>query len=329
MFLTGFDSKMLNTLYVDKNLKYHGLIQAFSRTNRIVNEKKSQGNIVCFRNLKDATDDAIALFSNKEARDIILMKPYEDYIEQFNKAFVALMTIVPSVNSVDSLIDENEQMEFIKTFREIMRLKNVLTGFSEFNYNDLSMTEQQFEDYKSKYLDLYERVKHDKEANKVSILDEVDFELELIRVDEINVAYILRLLAKYRESSEEQKETMKRNIMSVVSGQEHLRSKRELIEEFIDKNLMGITDTDTIDEEFDKFLEEQKTGELEQLCEEESLDKKVVKGVVETYLYDQRKPLNDDISNTLTNTYPLLERRKVVARVLEKIMGHIEKFYDY
>lgn len=329
MFLTGFDSKMLNTLYVDKNLKYHGLIQAFSRTNRIVNEKKSQGNIVCFRNLKDATDDAIALFSNKEARDIILMKPYEDYIEQFNKAFVALMTIVPSVNSVDSLIDENEQMEFIKTFREIMRLKNVLTSFSEFNYNDLSMTEQQFEDYKSKYLDLYERVKHDKEANKVSILDEVDFELELIRVDEINVAYILRLLAKYRESSEEQKESMKRNIMSVVSGQEHLRSKRELIEEFIDKNLMGITDTDTIDDEFDKFLEEQKTGELEQLCEEESLDKKVVKGVVETYLYDQRKPLNDDISNTLTNSYPLLERRKVVARVLEKIMGHIEKFYEY
>jgi type I restriction enzyme R subunit len=329
MFLTGFDSKMLNTLYVDKNLKYHGLIQAFSRTNRIVNEKKSQGNIVCFRNLKDATDDAIALFSNKEARDIILMKPYEDYIEQFNKAFVALMTIVPSVNSVDSLIDENEQMEFIKTFREIMRLKNVLTSFSEFNYNDLSMTEQQFEDYKSKYLDLYERVKHDKEANKVSILDEVDFELELIRVDEINVAYILRLLAKYTESSMEQKESMKRNIMSVVSGQEHLRSKRELIEEFIDKNLMGITDTDTIDDEFDKFLEEQKTGELEQLCEEESLDKKVVKGVVETYLYDQRKPLNDDISNTLTNSYPLLERRKIVARVLEKIMGHIEKFYDY
>ena len=329
MFLTGFDSKMLNTLYVDKNLKYHGLIQAFSRTNRIVNEKKSQGNIVCFRNLKDATDDAIALFSNKEARDIILMKPYEDYIEQFNKAFVALMTIVPSVNSVDSLIDENEQMEFIKTFREIMRLKNVLTGFSEFNYNDLSMTEQQFEDYKSKYLDLYERVKHDKEANKVSILDEVDFELELIRVDEINVAYILRLLAKYTESSTEQKESMKRNIMSVISGQEHLRSKRELIEEFIDKNLMGITDTDTIDDEFDKFLEEQKIGELERLCEEESLDKKEVTSVVETYLYDQRKPLNDDISNTLTNSYPLLERRKVVARVLEKIMGHIEKFYEF
>ena len=329
MFLTGFDSKMLNTLYVDKNLKHHGLIQAFSRTNRIVNEKKSQGNIVCFRNLKDATDDAIALFSNKEAKDIILMKPYEDYIEQFNKAFVALMTIAPSVNSVDSLIDENEQLEFIKTFREIMRLRNVLTGFSEFSYNDLSMTEQQFEDYKSKYLDLYERIKHEKEVHKASILDEVDFELELIRVDEINVAYILRLLARYKESSVAQQESMKRNIMSIVSGQEHLRSKRELIEEFIDKNLMGVTDTDDIDDEFEKFLEVQKTGELERLCEEESLDKGEVKGVVETYLYDQRKPLNDDISKTLTNSYPFLERRKVVARVLEKIMGHIEKFYEY
>ena len=329
MFLTGFDSRMLNTLYVDKNLRHHGLIQAFSRTNRIVNEKKSQGNIVCFRNLKDATDDAIALFSNKEAKDIILMKPYEDYVEQFNKAFVALMTIVPSVNSVDSLIDENEQLEFIKTFREIMRLRNVLTGFSEFSYNDLSMTEQQFEDYKSKYLDLYERIKHEKEANKASILDEVDFELELIRVDEINVAYILRLLAQYRDSSTVKQETMKRNIMSIVSGQEHLRSKRELIEEFIDKNLMEVTDTDDIDDEFDKFLEMQKTGELERLCEEESLDKVEVISVVETYLYDQRKPLNDDISKTLTKNYKFLERRKVVARVLEKIMGHIEKFYEY
>jgi len=151
----------------------------------------------------------------------------------------------------------------------------------------------------------------------------------LIRVDEINVAYILRLLAQYRESSVAKQETMKRNIMSIVSGQEHLRSKRELIEEFIDKNLMSVADTDDIDDEFDKFLEEQKTGEFERLCEEESLDKEKVKSVVETYLYDQRKPLNDDISKTLIDSYPFLERRTVVARVLEKIMGHIEKFYEY
>ncbi len=141
MFLTGFDSKMLNTLYVDKNLKYHGLIQAFSRTNRIVNEKKSQGNIVCFRNLKEQTDEAIALFSNKEAKDVILMKPYDEYVELFNKAFMSLISIAPSVSSVDGLIDENDQLEFIKAFRELMRLKNVLTGFSDFNFADLSMGE--------------------------------------------------------------------------------------------------------------------------------------------------------------------------------------------
>ena len=328
MFLTGFDSPMLNTLYVDKNLKHHGLIQAFSRTNRIVNEKKSQGNIVCFRNLKEATDDAIALFSNKEARDIILMKPYEEYVEMFNKAFASLMAITPSVNSVDGLIDENEQLEFIKTFRELMRLRNILTGFSDFNHHDLSMSEQQFEDYKSKYLDLYERVKHNKENQMESILDEIDFEIELIRTDEINVAYILRLLAKYRESSTIQQEKMKRNIMSIITGQEQLRSKQELIEAFIDKNLMSIADTEDIDDEFENYLEQHKSNEFETICDEESLNTAEVKSVIETYLYEQRKPLNDDISKTLTNTYPFLERRKVISRVLEKIMQHIEKFYE-
>ena len=328
MFLTGFDAPTLNTLYVDKNLKYHGLIQAFSRTNRILNEKKSQGNIVCFRNLKEATDDAIALFSNKDAKDIILMKPYEEYVEMFNKAFASLMAITPNVNSVDSLKDENEQLEFIKTFRELMRLRNILTGFSDFNHHDLSMGEQQFEDYKSKYLDLYERVKHNKENQIESILDEVDFEIELIRTDEINVAYILRLLAKYRESSIVQQEKMKRNIMSIIEGQEQLRSKRELIEAFIDKNLMAIVDTEDIDDEFENYWEQQKSEEFESLCAEESLNIDEVKAVVETYLYDQRKPLNDDISKTLVNTYKFIERRTVISRVLEKIMQHIEKFYE-
>jgi len=327
MFLTGFDSKMLNTLYVDKNLKYHGLIQAFSRTNRIVNEKKSQGNIVSFRNLKEETDDAIALFSNKEAKDIILMQPYEEYVELFNKAFVELMNIAPSVNSVDGLISEDDQLQFIKAFRELMRLKNVLTGFSDFNFADLSMGEQQFEDYKSKYLDLYERIKHEKDVEKVSILDEVDFELELIHKDEINVAYILRLLARYRESSASKQAEHRKNIVNIIAGQEHLRSKRELIEEFIDSHLMGIA-VDDIDEEFEKFWEEQKSNEFTQLCEDEGLHKEEVRSVVETYLYDQRKPLNDEISKTLKGEYKLLERRRVIPRVLEKIMNHVKKFYE-
>jgi len=328
MFLTGFDSKMLNTLYVDKNLKHHGLIQAFSRTNRIVNEKKSQGNIVSFRNLKEQTDNAIALFSNKDAKDIILMQPYEEYVEDFNKAFAALIALVPSVNSVDNLIDEENQLEFIKTFRELMRLKNVMSGFSDFSHNDLSMNEQLFEDYKSKYLDLYERHKHNKENQMESILDDVDFEIELIRTDLINVSYILRLLAQYRESSVAKQEGMKKQIMGIIEGQEQLRSKKELIEAFIDKNLMAIPNSEDIEYEFDEYLEQQKSEEFKSLCEDENLNIDEVKGVIETYLYDQRKPFNDDISKSLKTIYPLLQRRKVISRVLEKVMHHIEKFYE-
>jgi type I restriction enzyme R subunit len=187
MFLTGFDSPTLNTLYVDKNLRYHGLIQAYSRTNRILNEQKSQGNIIVFRNLKNATDEAITLFSNKEAIEVIIMKPYEDYVKKFNEAFIALLKITPTVNSVNELQTENDELEFIKAFRELIRIKNILAAFADFKWEDLAMNEQLFEDYKSKYLDLYDKVKSDHQKEKVSILEDVDFELELIHRDEINV----------------------------------------------------------------------------------------------------------------------------------------------
>jgi type I restriction enzyme R subunit len=159
MFLTGFDSPSLNILYVDKNLKYHGLIQAFSRTNRILNEQKSQGNIVCFRNLKKNTDEALALFSNKDAKDIILMMPYENYLEEFGQTLAHLKTLSPTVDSVNDLVDEDAKLEFVKAFREMMRTKNVLDSFSDFKFMDVSITEQSFEDYKSKYLDIYDSVK--------------------------------------------------------------------------------------------------------------------------------------------------------------------------
>ncbi|MEI7999121.1 MAG: type I restriction endonuclease subunit R, partial [Candidatus Omnitrophota bacterium] len=198
MFLTGFDSPTLNTMYVDKNLKYHGLIQAYSRTNRILNEQKSQGNIVVFRNLKQNTDDAVALFSNKDAKDIIMLEPYEEYVKKFSQAFIDLLKVAPTVNSVNNLPSEVEELEFIKAFRELMRLKNVLTTFADFNFEHLVMNEQLFEDYKSKYLDLWQKVKTDHQKEKVSILEDVDFELELIHRDEINVAYILKLLANLK-----------------------------------------------------------------------------------------------------------------------------------
>jgi len=330
MFLTGFDSPRLNTLYVDKNLKYHGLIQAFSRTNRILNEQKSQGNIVCFRNLKKNTDDAIALFSNKGAKEIILMKPYEDYVSKFNKAFIELIKIAPSVNNVDKLISEDDILLFIKAFRELMRLKNILDSFSDFNFNDLSMNEQQYEDYKSKYLDLYEKVKNEKGlgSEKVSILEDIDFELELIHKDEINVAYILKLLARYRDAKGSDKEKQKEHITNIINGNTKLRSKKELIEKFINENLMNITESESVEAEFDKFWNEERVKAFDGLCEEENLHKKEVKNVVDTYLYDERKPLNDDIVKTLLVKPKLLERKKIVPRVLDKIISFVEKFYE-
>ncbi|MGE4515543.1 MAG: type I restriction endonuclease subunit R [Arcobacteraceae bacterium] len=329
MFLTGFDSKKLNTLYVDKSLKYHGLIQAFSRTNRILDERKSQGNIVCFRNIKKATDDAIALFSKEEAKDVILMEPYEEYVIKFNEAFINLIKITPSVSSVDSLISEDDKLEFIKAFRELMRLKNILEGFSDFKWPDLSMSEQMFEDYKSKYLDMYEKIKSEKNqgSEKVSILEDVDFELELIHKDEINVAYILKLLAKYKDSSEEEKTNQRENISNILSNNPQLRSKKELIEKFINENLYAINEDD-IEEEFDKFWEEEKDKAYKELCSDENLDCKEVRKVVDKYIYEQRVPLKDEIVKTLKVKPKLLERQKVIPRVLDKIVRFVEKFYD-
>jgi type I restriction enzyme, R subunit len=328
MFLTGFDSKTLNTLYVDKNLKYHGLIQAFSRTNRILGETKSQGNIVCFRNLKKVTDDAISLFSNKEAKDVILMKPYEEYVKKFNEAYEALKKLAPTVESVNEIIDEEEQLEFIKAFRELMRNKNILEGFADFTFDDLNMVAQEFEDYKSKYLDLHEQTKGKNDKEKVSILNDVDFELELIHKDEINVSYILKLLAKYKDSLDKDRDEQRENIIRMIDGQAALRSKRELIERFIDDYLMDIEDDALIEDAFDKFWDEEKIKAFDELCYEENLNKEEVKKVVDTYLYDERKPLNDDIANTLNVKPKLLERKKVVPRVLDKVMAFVERFYD-
>jgi type I restriction enzyme R subunit len=235
MFLTGFDSPTLNTMYVDKNLKYHGLIQAYSRTNRILNEQKSQGNIVVFRNLKKATDDAITLFSNKDAIDVIIMKPYEDYVRKFNEAYIELIKITPTVNSVNDLESEEDELEFIKAFRELMRIKNIMDSFADFNWQDIAMNEQLFEDFKSKYLDLYDKVKNDHQKEKVSILEDVDFELELIHRDEINVAYIIQLLVKLKTKTKGNSAQTEKEIFNLLSTEVDLRSKRELIEKFIKK----------------------------------------------------------------------------------------------
>ena len=181
-------------MYVDKNLKHHGLIQAFSRTNRILGEQKSQGNILCFPNLKKATDEAITLFSNKDAIEVIVLPPYEKVAEKFDEALQNLLEIAPTFQNVDYLPSEIEETQFVQAFRAFMRTVNLLGSYTDFDWEDLPISEQDFEDYKSKYLDLYDKVKNDHTKQKTSILDDIDFELELIHRDEINVAYINTVL---------------------------------------------------------------------------------------------------------------------------------------
>lgn len=329
MFLTGFDSKPLNTLYVDKNLKYHGLIQAYSRTNRILNEQKSQGNIIVFRNLKKATDEAITLFSNKEAIEEIIMQPYEDYVNKFNEAFISLLKVAPTVNSVNNLQSEEDELEFIKAFRELMRIKNTMVTFADFVWEDLAMNEQLFEDYKSKYLDLYDKVKNEHQVEKVSILEDVDFELELIHRDEVNVTYILKLLAALKDTTKADKERKQKEIVDLLTGEANLRSKRELIEKFILENLPIIEDTDTIPEEFDKYWNEEQQKAFNQLVQEEKLSADKTHKLIESYLFAERVPLRDEVLDLIEGEKPsVLVRKKLGDKILNKIVGFVETFIN-
>ncbi|WP_242063272.1 hypothetical protein [Nostoc sp. FACHB-892] len=258
MFLTGFDVKKLNTLYVDKNLKYHGLIQAYSRTNRILGELKSQGNIVSFRNLKENTDQAVALFSDTNASEEIFIEPYEYYIEKFNDGVQELRAIATIPNDVNKLISEDDQVEFVKAFRNLIRLQNVSKSFTEFSFSDLNLDEQTFEDYKSKYLDIYDRTRSKPDEEKESLVEEVDFELELIQRDEINVSYILKLLANLQrdikdDATQEDYQNQKASILELIGKEVQLRSKRDLLEKFIEERLPTLEPEEKVETVFQDF----------------------------------------------------------------------------
>ena len=328
MFLTGFDSKTLNTLFVDKNLKYHGLIQAYSRTNRILNEQKSQGNIVCFRNLKKRTDEALALFSNKDAKDIVIMPPYDEFVKLFNKAFDNLLAIAPDPESVDSLEDENQELEYIKAFRELMRLRNILESFADFSFDDVRIGEQEFEDFKSKYLDLHDKVKTNNAKEKVSVLEEVDFELELLAMDEINVAYILKLLSKLKETeSEEEYQYQYKALMQAVNGDPNLRSKQELIDKFIKENLPNVKSAEEVDDAFAVYWEVEKEKATKQIAEEEQLVPERMKDVVEQMIYNNQEPLREDVAGLMEKPPSILQRKKVIPRLTEKLKDFVNTFY--
>ncbi|PSL01231.1 type I restriction endonuclease subunit R [Cecembia rubra] len=329
MFLTGFDAKKVNTLYVDKNLKYHGLIQAFSRTNRILNEQKSQGNIVVFRNLKNRTDEAITLFSNKEAIEVIIMKPYEDYVAKFDEAFEKLLEVTPTTDAVNDLETEDDELNFIKAFRDLMRIKNILTAFSDFKWEDLKMNEQLFEDFKSKYLDLYDKVKSNHQKEKVSILEDVDFELELIHRDEINVSYIIQLLIKLKSQTQKDTTKAEKEIFNLLSTEATLRSKRELIEKFILENLQIISDPDNITPAFEQFWNEEQQKEFSKIVQEENLSAEKTEKLIEDYLFAEREPLRDEVLELIEGEKPsLLQRKKLGDRILKRIVDFVETFIN-
>jgi len=329
MFLTGFDNPNLNTLYVDKNLRYHGLVQAFSRTNRILNERKSQGNIICFRNLKQATDDAIALFSNKDAKETVLVKPYHEYVADFNQAAEKLLTTAPTVQSVDQLPSGTEQLEFVTRFRELLRIKNTLTTFSDFSADDLTLPEQNFEDYKSKYLDLHDKVKRERGGgDKASILDDVDFELTLIHRDEINVAYILNLLLNLNTLKPEDRDKRQKEIIDSMAGNAQLRSKRVLIEAFIAENLTASNSSDDVMDRFAEFWTEHQQKAFEQLCTDENLVPEQLQKLLNNYTFANDLPKNQEIKSALNFKPKILESKTIVERIKDKIQAFIDTFIE-
>lgn len=327
MFLTGFDSKPLNTLYVDKNLRYHGLIQAYSRTNRILGATKSQGNIVVFRNLKAATDEAISLFSNIAAKETIFVPPYEDYVAKFNELVPELLALAANPGKVKDLPDEESEMQFAKIFRELLRLRNVLESFSEFTPDDLLLSQQRFADFRSAYLDLYDKVKTNNQKEQASILEEVDFELELIHRDVIDVTYILSLLARLYDAGEVEQAKLRSLVLDTVAGDIELRSKRELIEKFIDREMLHVGSAAEIPDCFETFWEQERTNAFSKLVKEEQLDEDKLREVIDRFVYTGRKPLPDpDIVQMITRPLKLSERKPTRQRVYDKVLDFVETF---
>ena len=254
------------------------------------------------------------------------MEPYEVYLKKFNDAYNNLTSLTTDVDSVNELVREDDQFEFIKLFRDLMRVRNVLNTFTEFDMEQTEMGDQEFEDYKSKYLDLYDRVRGGNPKEKVSILSDIDFELELIHRDEINVSYILNLLSTLKNSPVDQQEKQKKKIIEIILGQTELRSKRELIEKFINENLPQIEDSVDIPDEFEKFWNKERLEYLDRLVEEEKLDKEKLEKVIGDYLFTEKEPLRDDLIDMLQERPSLKERSSTSERLKSIVVDFVETY---
>ena len=326
MFLTGFDSTTLNTLWADKNLRQHGLIQAFSRTNRILNTVKTFGNIVCFRDLEDATQDAISLFGNKEAGGIVLLKPYFHYYDAYQKAVEELLE---NFTLGDLPAGETAQKQYISTYNDILKLRNILQSFDDFKGNEI-LSPGQFQDAQSVYIELYNQIRPVIEDGKESILSDIVFEIELVKQVEINVDYILTLVKQLKDSKGDASanKEIEANISRAVDSSVSLRSKKDLIEKFI---AMVNVETD-VDMSWRKFVEEQRAIELEQIIQDENLD------VAGTHVFMDQAFQEGQVSTAGTAFTRLIPAKSMFSpgdehgeqkrRISDRLQSFFERFFS-
>lgn len=332
MFLTGFDATTLNTLWVDKNLKMHGLIQAFSRTNRILNSIKTFGNIVCFRNLQKRTDNAISLFGDKDAAGIVLLKGFNDYYYGFTDSkgnrkpgYVDLINELIEKFSLEEpcIIGEKKQKEFVVIFGAILRMRNLLSSFDEFEGKEV-LTDREFQDYCGRYLDIKDQLVSPRgEAEKIN--DDIVFEIELLKQVEINIDYILMLVQKYHDSHCCDKEILI-SIQKAIDSSPNLRSKKALIENFI----ANINDVEDLLTEWRSFVAEEKEKELIEIIVGENLKEQEARKFIEnSFKNGLVKTTGTDIEKILppTSRFTGGDRDKKKQKVIDRILVFFDKFY--
>lgn len=329
MFLTGFDSKKLNTLYVDRNLQHHTLIQAYSRTNRVEEPTKPYGNIVAYRNLKEKTDEAIELFSKTDNTDTVLSLSFQAYLTKFKQALIELFELAETPQAVDQLEREEDQRDFVIAYRELAKHMQKLKTFDEFAFDKetLGIDEQTYEDYKGKYLDIYDKViRPDKEIPEgESILDNIDFNIEILRNDLINVQYILDLLNQIDLSDTEQQEKDIKEIRKVLdkADDDQLRLKSDLIRTFLDKVVPNLNEGDSIDDAYYNYESKVKVGELEQFSEETDYPLELLKSLVKEFEFSGH--LNNNLIEEGVSG-GLLIRTKKIKRVKSFIKDMVKKY---
>ncbi|MCQ9278698.1 type I restriction endonuclease subunit R [Staphylococcus borealis] len=327
MFLTGFDSKKLNTLYVDRNLKYHGLIQAYSRTNRVEKETKPYGNIVCYRNLKDNTDRAIELFSQTSDTDTVLSPSFDVILSQFKSELEQLFKLAPTPDSVDDLEREEDKYQFVMIYRALASIMQRLKTFDEFYFTTdvVGIDEQTYEDYKSKYLNIYDQVKATNTTEKTSVLEDIDFKIEVLRNDLINVQYILDLLNNIDLTDKKQTERVRNQIKQLLdkADDDKLRLKAELIREFLDKVIPHLDEDAVVEDAYFTFEETVKEKEIQDFADSKEYPVELLKEVINEYEF------SGQLDNTVVEqgiTGGLLVRTQKIENVKSFVQETTEKY---